>query len=160
MPLINSLYFRSRQFLMLNYPRLYNLCSRRKSMIKFFIAGGLAGATDLVFLFIFHGLLSWGIVISTSTAFILSFVVSFTLQKFWTFRNHRRDRMFGQFCLYLANAFIGLNLNAFFMHLLVNTYHVWYILAQIIVNLAIGAWNFLVYKFIIFRERQNEAHGQ
>ncbi len=156
MSLINDLYFKFRRFFSSRWPRLYDFCNRHKSVIKFFFAGCMAGGADLVFLFILHGLFRWGLVFSTSAAFILSFLISFTLQKFWTFRNFRQDKVVGQLCLYVLNAFIGLNLNGFFMHTLVARYAVWYLLAQLIVNVVIGVWNFLVYKFLIFRTDKNE----
>lgn len=156
MPVINRLYFKFRHFFSSRCPRLYDVCNSHKSVIKFIFAGGMAASTDLVLLFFFHGLFKWGLVVSTSAAFILSFLVSFTLQKFWTFRNFRQDKIAGQLFIYLLNAFIGLNLNGLFMHALVNRYEVWYIFAQIIVNLVIGVWNFLVYKFIVFRTDKNE----
>jgi putative flippase GtrA len=120
----------------------------------------LAGGTDLIFLFIFHGLLHINLVLSTSVAFILSFLVSFTLQKFWTFRNYSEDKVVHQLSLYVLNAFIGLNLNGTGMHLLVNKYAVWYMLAQIIVNLVLGVWNFFVYKFIVFNIGKNEINSK
>lgn len=156
MNLINKLYFQFRHYFSSRYPQLYNICEKRKSVIKFFIAGCFAGGSDLVFLYIFHGLLHWDIVISTSLAFILSFAVSFTLQKFWTFRDYSQNKVFSQLFIYFLNAFLGLSLNGYFMHLLVNQFNVWYILAQIIVNLTIASWNFVVYKFIVFRIKKNE----
>jgi len=46
------------------------------------------------------------------------------------------------------------------MHLLVNRYQVWYLLAQIIVNLALAVSNFLVYKFIVFKINKDETGNQ
>lgn len=159
MPLINDLYHKFRQFFSGHWPRLYCFCEARKSVIKFIVAGCFAGGSDLVFLFFFYGLLHWNIVISTSLAFILSFVVSFTMQKFWTFRNYNKQ-MAGQLFLYLLNAFLGLNMNGWLMHLLVNRFHIWYLLAQIAVNITLAFYNFLVYKFIIFREEKDEVKRQ
>lgn len=160
MPVINKFYFKLHQFFSTRFPRTYGFCDGRKSVIKFFIAGSLAGATDLIFLFIFHGLFYWGVVLSTSLAFILSFLVSFTLQKFWTFRNYSQEKFSSQLILYLLNAFIGLNLNGWLMHFLVSKHHIWYMLAQIIVSLAVGFYNFLVYKYIIFKLGRDEISHQ
>lgn len=160
MPVINNLYFKFRSLFARYFPNAYSFCDTHKSVVKFFISGSFAGGSDLVFLYFFYGILGWGIVISTSVAFILSFVVSFTLQKFWTFRNYEQNQMASQLVLYLINAFIGLNLNGWLMHFLVNRFGVWYILAQIIVNLSIGFYNFLIYKFIIFKTDKNENNGQ
>lgn len=153
MAFINTLYRRFYRFFSGRFPKTFLYLDSRKSIIKFIIAGSFAGGTDLVALFIFHGVFKWEIVFSTSAAFLLAFLVSFTLQKFWTFRNNYRSRIFRQLLLYMLTAFIGLNINGVAMHFLVNSLSVWYILAQIIVNLFLGVLNFLIYKFIIFRKR-------
>jgi putative flippase GtrA len=153
MSLINRLYFRFRHFFSRRYPRIYYICDRHKAVIKFIVAGSTAGITDLVLLYFFHGLFRWSLIFSTSAAFIMAFLISFTLQKFWTFRNYRQDKVIGQLSVYMLNAVVGLYLNGFFMHTLVYRFAVWYILAQIIVNLALAVWNFLVYKFLVFRHK-------
>lgn len=158
MPLLNSLYFRFRHFFSTRWPQTYCFCERRKEILKFVLAGCVSGGSDLVFLFILHGLLKLDIVLATSIAFILSFGISFTLQKFWTFRNYNQDKMVGQLSLYILFAFVGLNLNGLLMHILVNGYDIWYILAQLMVNLAIAFFNFLTYKFIIFRSSRHEIN--
>lgn len=158
MPLINSLYFRFKNFFSAHWPNLFAHCEKRKSVIKFIFAGSSAAAVDLIFLYLFHGLFKWELVLSTSLAFILSFVVSFTLQKFWTFRNYSQKKIPIQFVLYITNAFIGLNLNGIMMHYSVNKMHVWYLFAQILVNIIIGVYNFFIYKFIVFRKHPNEIN--
>lgn len=158
MPEINRLYFKFRNFLASRFPKVYCLCENRKSVVKFFIAGSLAGGTDLVLLFLFHGVFKWPLVLSTSLAFVFSFLVSFTLQKLWTFRNFNQDKVLGQFILYILNAFIGLNINGFLMYYLVNKFGIWYIFAQIVVSLTIGVYNFIVYKSIVFKIGKNETN--
>jgi len=157
--LINRLYSKFRYFFSSHYPNLYDFCNRRKAIIKFIIAGGMAVGTNLVFLFFFHGLFKWGLLFSTSLAFMIAFLVSFTLQKFWVFRNYRSGKTVGQLFMYILNALIGLSLNGWFMQTLVTKYAVWYLLAQIIVNLVIAGWNFIIYKFIIFKTDKNETIG-
>jgi len=39
------------------------------------------------------------------------------------------------------------------MHLLVDKFEVWYLFSQIIVNVAIGIYNFFIYRFIVFRKK-------
>ncbi len=160
MPQLNRIYFNFRNCLSNRFPKIYCFCDTRKSVVKFLLAGSFAGATDLVLLFFFHGILKWPIVVSTSLAFIFSFAVSFTLQKYWTFRNFNQEKAISQFILYIINALIGLNLNGFFMHILVTDFRVWYILAQIIVNLAIGFYNFLIYKSIVFKIGKDEINNE
>jgi len=158
MPLINKLYIRLRVLFASRFPGIFKICEKRKSIVKFIFAGSSAAVVDLIFLYFFHGLLKWDLVISTSVAFILSFVVSFTLQKFWTFRNYSQRKIPIQFVLYIVNAFIGLNINGLLMHYFVIQLNIWYLLAQIFVNLMIGFYNFFVYKFIVFRKHPNEIN--
>lgn len=160
MPFISNYYLKFRNYFSVNFPKIYNFCDSRKSIIKFFIAGCFSGGADLILLFIFHGLLKMNIVLSTSLAFILSFLISFTLQKLWTFRNYSQNKIVHQLLVYVLNAFLGLYINGLLMHLLVNRYQVWYILAQIVVNLTIAVWNFIVYKFIVFKIGKNETTSQ
>jgi putative flippase GtrA len=158
MPVINNLYIRFKKFFSFRWPNFFAACEKRKSVIKFIFAGSSAAAVDLIFLYLFHGVLLWHLVVSTSLAFILSFAVSFTLQKFWTFRNYSQKKIPVQFVLYIGNAFIGLNLNGFLMHYTVNRLHIWYLLAQILVNILIGIYNFFIYKFIVFRKHPDETN--
>lgn len=153
---LNRLYFQFRNHFSCHFPKLYSACDRRKSIVKFLITGFCSGTVDLVFLFIFYDLFSWPIVFSTTLAFIMSFLFSFSLQKFWTFRNLGFGHFAGQFALYMTNVFIGLNLNGFLMHLAVTRYGIWYLLAQVMVNVTLGIYNFFIYKFIIFRNEKNE----
>lgn len=157
MPVINCLYFKFRSFFSGRFPRLFYFCERHKSVIKFFISGGLAGSVDLIALFIFHGLFHWNIVLATSAAFLLSFMISFSLQKIWTFRNYSQKRLPRQLVLYFSAAFISMNLNGLGMHILVNNLGVWYLFSQIIINILLGLINFFNYKFIIFHQNKNEA---
>lgn len=150
MRFINHLYFNFRHFFSSRFPKAYFFCDNSKSVIKFLIAGSFAGAADLIFLFILHGLLKLPIVMSTTMAFVLSFLVSFTLQKFWTFRNHSQERMIRQLIVYILNMAIGLYVNGWLMYQLVDQYNIWYLLAQLMVNLVIGGWNYIAYRFIIF----------
>lgn len=154
---INEWYFKFRNFLSRRLPKIYYFCNKRKAIIKFFISGAVAGTSDLILLFIFHGLLYWNIILSTSLAFILAFVVSFSLQKLWTFRNNDKKKTLRQFVLYFLTALINLNLNGFFMHILVNELGWWYLLSQLVINLLLGVINFLVYKFIIFKTKNETS---
>ena len=91
-------------------------------------------------------------------AFMISFIVSFSLQKYWAFDSHGKEHLHVQFALYLGIAFVNLNINGWAMHILVNHYKIWYLLAQVIVSGCIGLESFLTYKFIIFRNRQNKNY--
>ncbi|MBN2884391.1 GtrA family protein [Patescibacteria group bacterium] len=156
MSIINNLYKRFGKFLASNYPKIFYFCEKRKAIVKFFVAGSSAAVVDLIALYLFHGVFRWEIVLSTSLAFLLSFFISFSLQKLWTFRNYNKKRLPHQLVLYIGAAFISMNLNALAMHLMVNNWHIWYLLSQIAVNVFLGIINFFIYKFIVFRNISDE----
>jgi len=140
------------------FPDLFRFMTRYRSLVKFLISGFFAGGSDLLFLFIFHGVFNLGTVISTSLAFIISFVISFNLQKYWAFDSRENNRLHVQLILYMAIAFINLSINAWVMHILVNQYNIWYLLAQLIVTISLGLESFVAYKFIIFRNTKIKSY--
>ncbi len=158
--MVNHYYAAGREVFSRRLPVAYRICDRHKPVVKFILAGGMATGTNLALLFIFHGLLKLELLLATSAAFVLSFLVSFTLQKFWTFRDNGRKKIVSQLFAYMGNAVIGLVLNGYLMYLLVEEYTVWYLLAQIIASLTIAFWNFLAYKFIIFKINKHEIISQ
>lgn len=157
---IHEIYYRLRAFFSGNFPKCYGLCERHKAIIKYGLAGCLATAVDLIALYIFHDILNWDIVVAATAAFLVAVVVSFSLQKYWTFRDKSQDRIAGQLAIYLSNGLMGLYLNGFLMHLLVERYGVWYLGAQVVVNLIIAVQNYLVYKFIVFKKKRHETVSQ
>lgn len=151
---IRSIYYIFRNKFVSKHPHLYSYCDRHKSVIKFMFAGVTAASFNLLFLSIFYKLFHWDLIISTSLAFILSFIISFNLQKFWTFRSKDRNGVPMQLTLYLLNALLALSLNGHLMHLLVNIWGLWYLIAQIVVNGLVGFYNYFLYKFIIFKPKK------
>ncbi len=139
------------------YPRIYSLLHYRRAVVKFIMSGFIATAVDLAVLYACHGLLGINVIVSTTVAYILSFWVSFYLQKFWTFNNQNRQGMYKQVGLYSIIAFINLNLNGYLMHLGVNNFHIYYLFSQVAVSLLIGVESYLIYKFVIFRKKAVEA---
>jgi len=151
MPVLDNFYHRLDYLLKKFFPKLYCRYLEKTSFLKFSISGCIAGSIDLILLFLFHGLCHFGVVISTSIAFLFSFLFSFYIQRVWTFEKTEHKKVPRQLVLYMLNAFLSLNINGFGMHLLANVLNVWYLLSQIIVNSVLGILNFYIYKFIIFR---------
>lgn len=121
-----------------------------KLSIKYVMAGASATLVHILVVVLFFDVLNWPIFISTSLAFVLAFSVSFSLQKFWTFRNLKKKYFFQLLAYFFLNLF-NFFLNGFLMVVLVEYWNIFYILSQIIVSLIIAINSFLVYKFVIFK---------
>lgn len=125
-----------------------------KQLIRYLISGSIAATVDLSLLYIFTDLLGWWYLFSATLAFILSFFVSFFLQKFWTFRDNNREAIYQQMTLYFILALVNIALNTFLMYLLVDLFKIWYIFSQIIAAGLIACESFILYKFFIFSEKK------
>lgn len=143
-----------RKFLAKKYPNFFKLITKHKDKIKYIISGGLATVVNLLFLFVFFEIIALNIIFSASLAWLLAFLISFSLQKFWTFRNFSSKKIPKQVLYYFILAIISLILNARWMYLLVESLEVFYILAQIIVLSVLAILNFFAYKFLIFKEKK------
>ncbi len=141
-----------RKYLIKKYPNFFRFLNKYKDKIKFIITGTIATMVNLLFLFIFFQIFNLKIIYATSISWSLAFLISFNLQKFWTFRNLSNKKIPKQILYYLIIAISSLLLNARWMYLLVENLEVFYLLAQIIVVIVIAFLNYFVYKFIIFKE--------
>jgi putative flippase GtrA len=144
-------YYQSlREYLLKNHPNFFKYLVRFQKVIKYIITGSTATLINLFFLFIFYKILDFSIILSSTFAFILAFIFSFSVQKFWTFKNFSKKSISNQLIMYLLLALFSLLLNAHFMYLLVEKWHIWYLLAQIIVASFLAIFNFFAYKYLVF----------
>ncbi len=129
-----------------------------KVYIKYLIAGGIAASTDLSLLFVFTHFFGVHYLMSAVLAFLLAFFVSFFLQKFWTFRDNRREGMYGQMAIYLATAVTNLGINTGLMYAFVEYLHLWYLFAQIAAGALIAVESFIIYRFFIFNHASKSSN--
>jgi putative flippase GtrA len=133
---------------------------KNKIYIKYVISGGTAAGVDLALLFIFTELLNVWYIISATIAFFIAFFVSFTLQKFWTFRDNSTEGVYKQMSLYFAVGIANLFLNAGLMFVLVDIIHLWYMLAQVVAGVFVASWSFLIYKIFIFKNQPSGTSAE
>lgn len=124
---------------------------KHEQIFRFLVAGGTAFAVNIIVLYIFTDMLGIYYLISTVWAFLISFGVSFLLQKFWTFHDGSRNTLHIQLPLYLGMQVMNLGLNAVLMYAFVEYFHLWYILSQVIIALALAFVSFFINKRYIFK---------
>lgn len=116
------------------------------------LSGGSSLGLDLVLLYLFTDIFGIWYLASAVAAFILAFLLSFTLHKFWTFGDHSREGMRMQMGLYFLVSASNLVLNTLLVYLFVERLGLHYIFAQIAASALIAIESFLVYQRFIFRE--------
>jgi len=113
-------------------------------VLRFLIAGGLTAGVNLGALYL---LAEYGHLWKTAAsvlAFVLSYGVNFTLQKFWTFRSRDLTAARRQLALHFSLALCNLALNTGIFYALIHWAHVWYMLAQVIAAAVITVDSFVL----------------
>lgn len=120
--------------------------------MRYLLAGGTSTAVDLGILYVLTEFFGWWYLASATVAFAVAVVVSFVLQKFYTFahRDVSRTVLATQSTLYLVLQITNVGINTLLMYALVEWAGVWYLAAQIIAAAAIAVASFFIYRFIIF----------
>jgi glycosyltransferase involved in cell wall biosynthesis/putative flippase GtrA len=131
---------------------ILKLIGKHKEAMKYLIAGGFATLVDFVVLYILTDIVHIWYLLSSVIAFIAAFGVSFSLQKFWTFRDGNTKVIREQMFYYFIVALINLGINTLFIYILVDHIRLWYMLGQFIASAFIAIWSYLIYKFMIFNQ--------
>lgn len=129
---------------------IIKLILKYKTFVKFLISGSIAAGVDFLFIFIFFDVVKLRLEFSVALAFVLAFGVSFSLQKFWTFKDNSK-KVGKQAVLYFSVALFNLFLNTFAVKFLVEKMHLWIYIAQAIVAFCIGMCNFIISRYFIFK---------
>ncbi|MEK7604886.1 MAG: GtrA family protein [Patescibacteria group bacterium] len=127
-------------------PRMYRL-------LRYLMSGTAAAASNLAIVFI---LVHFGRVYylhASVIAFVLSMVVSFSLQKFWTFQDKPIYDVQPQFVRYSMVVFCNLILNTVVMYLLIEKIGLWYLFAQVLATGTVAVVGYFAYQHFVFRER-------
>ena len=117
---------------------------------RFLFAGGTGAVTQVFFLYFFTEIVGFWYLVSGILAFIISIIVSFLLQKNFTFNHKTVRKSHHQVMLYCANALMNVCINTVLLYFFVEILHAYYLVAQLVASLLIAGLSFFVYKRFIF----------
>ena len=118
--------------------------------VRYFLAGGTGGVTDLGVLYLLNKVFGFYYLLSAIIAFLVAFCVSFILHKFWTFKSHETETH-KQALLYLGSSMFGLLLNTLLMYVFVSHFHQDVILSQIAVGFIVAFFSFFISRNFVFK---------
>jgi putative flippase GtrA len=125
---------------------------RQSAAPKFIIGGAVTFAIEYGVFYILYFFQHWNLLVANSLSFGCGLVVSFIFNRLWAFKRTEYKRAtHHQAALYAVLAFTNLVMN----NLIVGSLKYLGLdvrLAKILAILAIAAWNFSVYKYVIFKE--------
>lgn len=119
-------------------------------ILRFLISGTLAALTHLGFLYLLTEYAGVWYVFSSAIGWGGGFVVSFTLQKYWTFANHSREFIGRQAALYFLLQGVNFIVNGAALFFLTDVIGLWYMLAQFVVLLVLAVWTYAISRRFIF----------
>jgi len=121
-------------------------------LCRYLFSGGIGTAVNLGFLYLFVHYCNFHYLTGAFWSFLISVLVSFTLQKFWTFRNFERSEaeVKRQALIFFGVALANLSLNTLLMYFFVDILKLWYMLAQFIAAGLIAISSFFVYRLFVF----------
>ncbi|MEK7584217.1 MAG: GtrA family protein [Patescibacteria group bacterium] len=124
---------------------------KRSELARYLGAGVVGAFVHFTVLYLVTDAVGLWYLWSTTIAFVTAFLVSFNLQKHWTFNDKECSKVYQQASMFFIIASINLAVNAAGMYLLVDIFHQWYLFAQVVVTGTIALESFFLYKFVIFR---------
>ena len=114
-------------------------------IFRFIISGSAGAATNLGILYVLTDIFGIWYLFSSICSTSAAMIVSFTMQKFFTFRNFERDNVHRQATLYLVVSLSAIGLNTLLMYLFVSIIGIHYLLAQIAASLIVAIFSYFMY---------------
>ena len=126
----------------------------RELIIRYLIAGGTGAFINLLSMYILTSILGIWYITSAIFAFMMSLLITFFIQKLWTFQdsllelNHARR----QAILYTIASTSFLVLNTLLLYTFVDFLGMWYLFAQFLSLGMVACGSFLFNKSVTFRK--------
>lgn len=121
-------------------------------LIKYVISGAISTVTNLGSFFILEHYFNIYYLYGSILSLLISTLVSFVLQKFWTFDDQITNTIYLQFILYVAITLGNLAINTAVVYILVDRMHIWYLLAQLTASCVVAITGFFAYQRFVFNK--------
>ena len=121
--------------------------------IKFCVVGGLGTLLNLFILYLSVELFGLWYIYGATFSFVIVITFNFSLNKIWTFKDKERESIVvtGQYLTYVVIGGIGMAINIAFLYVLVEYFHIQYLLAELIAILIATLWNFEGTRYLVFK---------
>jgi len=132
-------------------------------IFRYIIVGGIVAFVNLCALYFLTEYVGFHYLVSVTFAFIIAVVLSFVLQKFWTFQDHGTDVVHKQASIFFVVAITNFFLNFGLIYFFVEKLHIWYLLSQFLISAGVAFISFVVYRRFIFLKKETKErtlHGK
>ena len=126
-------------------------------LVRLVLSGLIGTVLGYITLWILKEYFGMNYMTASEISFTLSYLVSFILQKYWTFKNKSTlPEFMAQLILYFGMAFIFFSANKGMMSILVEQFHIHYLVSQLITLIVIAVLSLFTTK-MIFKKLKNPA---
>lgn len=135
--------------------------SRYWLLVRYGIVGVTGGIIQTLFLYLWVGVLrlETHYLVGASLGFCCALMVTFTLQKYWTFRDRAEGVAHRQFALYTLIALLNLALTVLLLHASkalieqsgFDFFDRWYLIAQVTIIVLLAGASFSANYFVTFK---------
>jgi putative flippase GtrA len=124
-------------------------------LFRYLLSGSSAFITEYGLFYLLFSVAEMQLYLANTLSFCGGLIVSFSLNRSWAFRNdnfhHRKSR---QLIMYVVLALFNIVLTNVIIGTL-KKLHVDPLIGKVITMIGIVGWNFFIFRFVIFRERQD-----
>lgn len=125
--------------------------SFNNQLIRFLISGGSAAVVDLSVLFLLVEIFNMWYVVSVVIAFLVALLVSFTLQKYWTFKNMDTKKILWQGPIFFVIQSVNFVINTLGVIFFVEYIGLHPVLSQVIVGFLLAISSYFIFSRFIFK---------
>lgn len=124
-------------------------------IVKFGLIGIFNFIIDLSIYLILTRELSFYYILAHISSFLIANSISFLLNKNFAFQDKNKDKIFIKYLKFLGLTIISLIISATILFICVNYFKIFDIYGKILGTIVAAIWNFLTYRFIVFKTKDN-----
>ena len=124
-------------------------------IVRYLIAGGTSAMINLGILSLLYYVYEVYYLHAAIIASVIAFFISLTLHKLWTFEDYTSNDMHIQIGKYMVTSLIGLGLNTLFLYILVDYFHFFVYLSQIIAGGSVASITFFISRGFVFTGKKD-----
>ncbi|KND47930.1 MAG: hypothetical protein AB199_04200 [Parcubacteria bacterium C7867-004] len=129
------------------------LTPKIRKLLRYLFSGTTAALGNLLILFVLVHFFGFHYLLASILAVLGSMTLGFTLQKYWTFRDHTvASGVHVQFAGYALVGLINLCVNTVVVYVLVDILGLWYLFAQIAGGVVIAVTGYVAYHGVVFKQ--------
>lgn len=123
-------------------------------IVRFIISGGTSAFVNIAILSLLYYVFHVYYLLASVIAFLISFIVSLVLQKFWTFQDHSMVDAHVQAGKYLATSLVGLGINTVILYVCVEHFHFYVFMGQLVAGTITACCTFFLSRNYVFNSAQ------